>query len=70
MEKIYSLISFFFNLSSPEIKLSNKITPFESFRLGEKELSWPWQRNRLEHMIDSSNMKQRASCNEIRNLEP
>jgi len=39
MAKIYHLITFFFNLSSPEIKLSNKILTFESFRLGEKELS-------------------------------
>ena len=39
----------FFNLSSPEI--TNKITTFESFRLGEKEPSS--QRNRLEQMIDS-----------------
>ena len=39
----------FFNLSSPEI--TNKITTFESFRVGEKELSS--ERNRLEQMIDS-----------------
>ena len=39
MAKLHHLIRFFFfNLSSPEIKLSSKITPFESFRLGEKEL--------------------------------
>ena len=49
MVKIYHLIRVFFNLSSPEI--TNKITTFESFRLGEKELSS--QRNRLEQMIDS-----------------
>ena len=39
----------FFKLSSPEI--TNKITTFESFRVGEKELSS--ERNRLEQMIDS-----------------
>ena len=50
MVKTYYLIRFFFfNLSSPEI--TNKITTFESFRLGEKELSS--QGNRLEQMIDS-----------------
>ena len=39
----------FFNMSSPEI--TNKITTFESFRVGEKELSS--ERNQLEQMIDS-----------------